>query len=106
MERLGMNDILIQLNELFDRIPRRHSADNVKEIYSILDTYEGLLRQIEMDPAYEQGIAPFFDELGPIQAIIKKSGDNKAGKKTKDILFDEASGKLKDSMEALKQLYN
>lgn len=105
MAHLGMNDILIQLSELFERIPRRHSADNVKEIYNILDTYEGLLRQIETEPAYEQGIAPFFDELGPIQAIIKKSGDNKAGKKTKDILFDEASGKLKDSMEALKQLY-
>ena len=100
-----MNAILIQLHQLFERIPRRHNVDNVKEIYNILDTYEDLLREIETEPAYEQGIVPFFDELEPIRAIVKRSADNKASKKTKDSLFDEASGKLKDSMEALKQLY-
>ena len=100
-----MNIILVQLNQLFERIPRRHSADNVKEIYDILDTYEDLLREIEKEPAYEQEIALFFNELDPIRALVKKSADNKAGKKLKDTLFDEASGNLKDTMEALKQLY-
>lgn len=101
-----MNDISVQLNQLFDRIPRRHSADNVKEIYDILDAYEDLLREIETQPAYEQEIAQFFDELDPIRATVKKSTDNKASKKTKDTLFDEASGNLKDTMEALIQLYH
>ena len=101
-----MNDISAQLNQLFERIPRRHTADNVKEMYDILDTYEDLLREIETEPAYEQEIALFFDELEPIRATVKKSNDNKASKKTKDTLFDEASGNLKDTMEALKQLYS
>jgi hypothetical protein len=100
-----MNNISIQLNELFERIPRRHSADNVKEIYNIIDSYEDLLREIETEPAYEKEIALFFDELEPIRAIVKKSTDNKASKKAKDVLFDEASGNLKDTMEALKQVY-
>jgi hypothetical protein len=100
-----MSNILIQLNQLFEHIPRRHSVDNVKEIYSILDSYEDLLREIETEPAYEKDIAAFFDELEPIRATVKKSTDNKANKKTKDMLFDEASGNLKDTMEALKQLY-
>lgn len=99
-----MNTILVQLNELFDRIPRRHTADNVKEIYDIIDTYEDLLREIEAEPAYAQDIVPFFDELEPIRTTVKKSNDNKASKKTKDTLFDEASGNLKDTMEALKEL--
>ena len=101
-----MNTILVQLNQLFERIPRRHTADNVKEIYDIIDMYEDLLREIETDPAYAQDIVPFFDELEPIRAIVKKSNDNKASKKTKDTLFDEASGNLKDTMEALKELCN
>ena len=101
-----MNDISVQLNQLFERIPRRHTADNVKEMYDILDTYEDLLRQIETEPTYEQEIAQFFDELEPIRATVKKSNDNKASKKTKDSLFDEASGNLKDTMEALIQLYS
>lgn len=101
-----MNNISAQLNQLFERIPRRHSTDNVKEIYAILDAYEDLLREIETDSAYEKDIATFFDELEPIRAIVKKSNDNKASKKTKDILFDEASSNLKDTMETLKQLYH
>jgi hypothetical protein len=100
-----MNNISVQLNQLFERIPRRHSSDNVKEIYNILDEYEDMLREIETEPAYEKDIAQFFDELEPIRAIVKKSNDNKANKKTKDNLFDEASGNLKDTMEALKQFY-
>ena len=92
------------MKELFNRIPRRHSADNVKEMYSILDTYEDLLKSMEADDGYEKQVAHFFEALDPIRATIKKSNDNKASKKTKDVLFDEASGALKDTIEALMQL--
>ncbi|HEX2534697.1 MAG TPA: hypothetical protein VHK69_13220 [Chitinophagaceae bacterium] len=99
-----MEEIKSQLRELFDRIPRRHTADNVKEMYSILDAYEDLLTTMEADPHYEQKVAPFFEVLDPVRTTVKKSNDNKASKKEKDVLFDEASGTLKDSMEALMQL--
>ena len=101
-----MDTILVQLNQLFERIPRRHSTDNVKEIYDILDNYEDLLREIELEPTYEKEIALFFEELEPIRSLIKKSNDNKASKKIKDSLFDEASGNLKDSLEALQLVYH
>jgi hypothetical protein len=101
-----MNETGNKLQELFDRIPRRHNAENVKEIYSILDEYEDLLQSIESEKEYEQHVPPFFDALDPIRATVKKSNDNKASKKTKDTLFDEASGNLKDSIEELIGLYN
>ena len=101
-----MNTITTRLKELFARIPRRHTPDNVKEIYNILDEYEDLLRSIEAESDYyEKNVPPFFDALDPIRAIIKKSSDNKASKKNKDSLFDEASGALKDTMEALTTMY-
>src|SRR5215213_11051083 len=99
-----MNEIEKRLKDLFHRIPRRHTADNVKEMYSILDAYEDLLKTMETDERYAKQIAPFFDVLDPIRATIKKSNDNKASKKTKDVLFDEASGALKDAMEEAMQL--
>jgi len=99
-----MNEIQEKIKELFDRIPRRHTTDNVKEMYSILDAYEDLLKSMEADDRYEKKVAPFFEALEPIRATIKKSNDNKASKKTKDVLFDEASGALKDTMEELMQL--
>ena len=99
-----MNETEGKLKELFDRIPRRHTADNVKEIYSILDEYEDLLQSMETDARYEKEIAHFFEALDPIRATIKKSNDGKASKKAKDVLFDEASGDLKDTMEALMKL--
>jgi chloramphenicol O-acetyltransferase len=99
-----MNGIKEKLKALFERIPRRHTADNVKEMYSILDEYEDLLKTMEADDRYQERIAPFFEELDPIRATIKKSNDNKASKKAKDVLFDEASGALKDTMEELMQL--
>lgn len=99
-----MNEIKAKIKELFDRIPRRHTADNVKEMYSILDAYEDLLTSMEAEVGYEKQVAPFFDALDPIRATIKKSNDNKASKKAKDVLFDEASGTLKDTMEELLQL--
>ena len=99
-----MNEIKEGLNELFNRIPRRHTADNVKEIYSILDAYEDLLKKLEADDRYEKQVVSLFEALDPIRATIKKSNDNKASKKTKDALFDEASGALKDTIEEAMRL--
>ena len=99
-----MNVIEVQIKQLFDRIPRRHTTDNVKEIYSILDAYEDLLKSMEEDDRYEKLVIPFFEALEPIRATIKKSNDNKASKKSKDVLFDEASGALKDTIEELIQI--
>lgn len=99
-----MNEFKEEIKELFDRIPRRHTTDNVKEIYSLLDTYEDLLKRMEEEDRYEKLVAGFFDALDPIRATIKKSNNNKASKKIKDILFDEASGALKNTMEELMQL--
>lgn len=101
-----MNSTTTALHALFNRIPRRHSADNIKEINSIVTEYEDILIAVEAaNPFYEKSIPPFFDAVEEVKASIKKSNDNKASKKNKDSFFDEASGTLKDSMEALIQLY-
>jgi hypothetical protein len=101
-----MSTTITALNELFERIPRRHSPDNVKEMYSILDEYESLLQTIEAEsPVLEKKVAPFFDSLEPIRGLIKKSSDNKASKKMKDNFFDEASGSLKDSVQSVLDFY-
>jgi len=94
------------LTALFNRIPRRHSADNVKDINSIIADYEDLLITIEaINPWYEKNTPVFFATLDEVRAGVKKSTDNKASKKNKDGYFDEASGTLKDSMQALIELY-
>lgn len=101
-----MNSTSQELHALFDRIPRRHTPDNVKEFYSILDEHENLLQNIEAESIfYEQNISEFFEAIDPIRTLIKKSADNKASKKMKDSYFDDASGKLKDSMEAVISFY-
>ncbi|HLG38764.1 MAG TPA: hypothetical protein VI461_03810 [Chitinophagaceae bacterium] len=101
-----MNEITAALKGLFDRIPRRHTIENVKDINSIIAGYEGLLKGIEaVNPYYEKNTPVFFDELDSIRSAIKKSTDNKASKKSKDNFFDEASGKLKDSIQALIEVY-
>ena len=98
--------ITAALTALFNRIPRRHSSDNVKEINDILTEYEDILIEIEaINPFYEKNIPPFFDTVEEVKATIKKSNDNKASKKNKDSFFDEASGTLKDSMQELITLY-
>jgi hypothetical protein len=99
-----MNEIEQKLDELFRRIPRRHTADNVKEMYSILDAYEDVLKTMETDERYEKQVARFFEDLDPIRATIKKSNDNKASKRAKEVLFDQASVALKDSIETASQL--
>ena len=101
-----MDTTATALQSLFNRIPRRHSLENVKDINSILTEYEDLLITIEgINPFYEKNIPVFFDELENVRAAIKKSTDNKASKKMKDSLFDEGSGNLKDSMQKLMDIY-
>lgn len=101
-----MNTTSSSLQALFNRIPRRHTLENVKDIYSILAEYEDLLITIEgVNPFYEKTIPVFFDELELVRSVIKKSTDNKASKKNKDTFFDEASGILKDSMQKLMDVY-
>ena len=100
-----MNQIPGKLNDLFSRIPRRHTTDNVKDIYALLNEYENVLREIETEPEFENQVSIFFEALDPIKAIVKKSTENKASKKQKDIYFDEASGALKDSIQSLIELY-
>ena len=101
-----MNTTTAALTALFNRIPRRHNLENVKDINSIIAGYEELLKNIEAINAYYEKATPaFFDELDLVRSIIKKSTDNKASKKSKDNFFDEASGKLKDSIQALMEVY-
>ncbi len=101
-----MNSTTTALKALFDRIPRRHSLENVKEISSIVNEYEDLLITIEaVNSFYEKNIPVFFDELEVVRSNIKKSTDNKASKKNKDNFFDDASGALKETIEALIGLY-
>ena len=101
-----MNTALTTLNDLFERIPRRHNPENVKEIYHIVDEYESVLQLIEAEsPVLEKKVAPFFDNLDLIRGLVKKSSDNKASKKMKDTFFDEASGSLKDSMQSVIEIY-
>ena len=99
-----MNETHEKLQDLFNRIPRRHTADNVKEIYSILDAYEEVLKEMEADERYSASVAPLFDPLDAIRATVKNSNSPKASKKQKDTLFDEASGALKDEIEAAMKL--
>ena len=101
-----MDQVTSALTALFDRIPRRHTVENVKDINSILAEYENLLRDIEaVNDFYEKNTPVFFDELDAVRSTIKKSTDNKISKKSKDNFFDEASGKLKDSIQALIEVY-
>jgi len=101
-----MNTTTSALTALFNRIPRRHSVENMKDINSIVAEYETLLIEIEaVNVFYEKSIPVFFETLDEIRANIKKSADNKASKKMKDNFFDEASGSLKDSIQALLTLY-
>ena len=101
-----MDQTSTALQALFNRIPRRHSLENVKDINSILAEYEDILVTIEaVNTFYEKKIPVFFDDLETVRTTIKRSTDNKASKKNKDSLFDEGSGNLKDSMQALMDVY-
>lgn len=101
-----MDQTATALTDLFQRIPRRHSADNVKEINALITEYEDLLISIEgINSFYEKAVPAFFDTLYTVKAGIKKSTDNKASKKNKDNFFDDASGTFKDSLQLLLELY-
>jgi hypothetical protein len=95
-----------QIAALCDRVPRRHTTDNVKDIYSIIEEYEDILIQIEsINAFYEKNISSYFDTASTAKAAIKKSTDNKASKKAKDMFFDEGSGLLKENMQELLVFY-
>ena len=95
-----------ELTGLYNRIPRRHSAENVKEITGIVNEYESILGKIEaINTYYEKKTADLFSESDTIRSKIKMSNDNKASKKNKDVLFDEASGLLKDNIQTLMDIY-
>ena len=101
-----MNSTTTALTVLFNRIPRRHSIENVKVITGMVTEYKNILINVEaINPFYEKNISVFFNDLDSIRATIKKSTDNKASKKSKDSFFDEASGLLKDSIQATMIMY-
>ena len=94
--------IISEITSLYDSVPRRHTTDNVKDIYGIIEQYEDILIQIEsINPFYEKNIGFYFDAASTAKAAIKKSTDNKASKKNKDAFFDEGSGILKGNMQEL-----
>jgi len=94
------------LQEIYDRIPRRHSADNIKEINSLVNDYEALLQRIEaLNSWYEKNTAGLYPSLEGIRNTLKMSNSNKASKKAKDDLFDEASGTFKDDIQSLIAIY-
>jgi hypothetical protein len=66
-----MNFTTSILTALLNRIPRRHSAGNVKEIYGLLTGYEE--RQFVMEalnPFYEKNRPLFFDTPKEITEAI------------------------------------
>jgi hypothetical protein len=101
-----MNPTTSALQDLYNRTPRRHNDDNVREINAIVTEYEDLLIEIEaINPYYEKQIPTFFDVVEEVKINIKKSTDKKASKKNKDGFFDDASGDLKDSIQLLIEVY-
>jgi hypothetical protein len=101
-----MNPTLTALQVLYNSIPRRHTDDNVKEIYGIIASYEDILMKIEaVNTFYEKQVPVFFDAVEAIKSGIKKSTDKKASKKNKDSFFDDASGAFKDSIQDLMLVY-
>lgn len=98
--------ITTSLQNLYNRTPRRHNDENLKEIYSIINEYEDILVEIEaVNSFYEKKLPPFFDEVEEIKTTIKKSNDKKIAKKSKDDYFDNAASSLKDSIEKLITIY-
>jgi hypothetical protein len=101
-----MNATTTALTALFDRIPRRYSIENIKDINSIVQEYENVLMKIEAENSfYEKNVSTYFNDLDTVRSSIKKSTDNKASKKNKDNFFDDASVALKDSIESLITMY-
>jgi hypothetical protein len=55
-----MNPAIAALQSLYDRIPRRHSLENLMAINSILNEYEDLLISIEAENPWHEKICLFF----------------------------------------------
>ena len=101
-----MNPTIAALQALYNRIPRRHTDENIKEINGIITEYEDVLIEIEaVNTFYEKQVPAFFDAVEVVKATIKKSMDKKLSKKSKDAFFDEASGAFKDTVKELMQVY-
>jgi hypothetical protein len=101
-----MNTTATSLTVLYNKIPRRHSIENVRDINAIVNEFETILINIEATNSYyEKSTSTFFDGLNTIRAVIKKSTNNKASKKSKDVFFDEASALLKDSIQDMMTVY-
>jgi hypothetical protein len=101
-----MHLITKSLEDLYNRTPRRHNDDNVREINAIITEYEDLLIEIEaINSYYEKQIPTFFNAVEEVKINIKKSNDKKASKKNKDGFFDDASGDLKDNIQQLITLF-
>ncbi len=101
-----MDSTTTTLQDLYNRTPRRHNDENVKEINNIVTEYEDILIAIEaINPYYEKQIPTFFDAVEEVKMTIKKSNDKKISKKSKDDYFDEAASNLKDSIETLIDIY-
>jgi len=91
-----------RLQDLYNSVPRRHSAENVTAINEVLNAYTDILGKIEgINGWYEKNTAQFYESLETITQQIKMSTSNKHAKKAKDALFDEASGLLKDDIQSL-----
>ncbi len=106
LQYINMEAFEAILQDLYDRIPRRHTAENILTINTLLDDYSDILGKIESTNAwYEKNTAVFYPSLETIQQTIKMSNSNKHSKKAKDDLFDEASGSLKDQIKALMKVY-
>jgi hypothetical protein len=101
-----MDQLAGRLQDLYNSIPRRHNAENIALINGIVDDYAGILGEIELASAwYEQQTARFYPSLDTVQNTLKMSNSNKHSKKAKDDLFDEASGILKDDIQALIKIH-
>jgi hypothetical protein len=101
-----MNPTIVALEAIYNRIPRRHTDENVKEITGIITEYEDILIAIEaVNTFYEKQVPVFFDAVEEVKSTIKKSTDKKISKKNKDSFFDDASGALKDSIQQLLQIF-
>ncbi len=102
-----MNPTSASLQDLYNRTPRRHNDENVKEINNIITEYEDILIEIEgINSFYEKEVAVFFDSIEEVKNSIKKSMDKKISKKSKDDFFDQGSIALKDSIENLIAMYD
>lgn len=101
-----MNPTAAALQALYNRIPRRHTDENIKEINGIITEYEDILIKIEaVNSFYEKLVPDFFDAVEQVKSTIKKSTDKKLSKKSKDSFFDDASGAFKDTVQELMQVY-